>query len=301
MTAADTALRVLIWAMSDAVTGPGRRRPVPTGDLAGLNSIEAPGALGEALAKAVGDLAAVTGAQLSLSWPVFGDPSPASSDVVLMAAAIGARDRPSSVELGRAARAATSAEELLARHGLVRAVLGHGVPNGAGAGRPRPPAAGLPAELRLALIERSPLTGVLGRPTHPVRCEDLVEDVLLGDRQGRNLLVRAWSQVPRDDVESDWRGGMLASLARREPAFVLDTYETAMARHQAGHLERVQAAAVRLAAGQLRAAAATARWWQALAQIQRSRPESVRRRPALTNFRTGLQLYWQAWHRGALR
>lgn len=301
MTAADTALRVLIWAMADAVGRP--LAPAPTGDLTAAGELADPD---PAQRTAISDLTTITAARLRLTRPAFGDPRPLPPDVLLMAAAVGAREHPVAAEILGAVAPAIVADDLLVRHGLVRAVLAGVDP----AARPRPPQPrpaerradpAVPEGLIVALTDASPLTGVLGQPANPHRCEQLIDDVLLDDARGRNLLTLAWSVPPVEDAASQWRGTVLASLTRTHPDLVLDVYETAMASHRRGHLARVAAARTHLASGYLRAAAATARWWQALAQMERSRPQRLSTRAALTGYRPGTDLYWLIWGLGGLR
>ncbi|GAA5050067.1 hypothetical protein HNP84_004150 [Thermocatellispora tengchongensis] len=279
MSATDTALRLLLWATDRS--GP---EPPPAGDLSDVGALAEPPP--EVRQAAVG-LAARTAARLRLSAPPLGDGRPVTCGVVLLAAAAGAWPGGGAAAdlLGAVARSC-SAYELLARHGLAEALL----------------AAGCDPALGGALRDFSPLTALLDEPGPggPARCE-LVLDELLADPEGRNLFTLAFAAPPATDGQSAWRGEVLAGLLPAEKELVLDVYETAMPQAGPAHLERVGAAARRLRPpSDLAPAAATARWWQALARLDRTEGEGLRSRYGLSGHRPGLDLYWQMFRLGVL-
>ena len=287
MSAMDTAMRVLAWAIADA---PG---PAPTGDLIGAAELAEP-------AEDVRDtgirLAVVSAARLRLAAPPLADPGPVTPGVVIMAAAIGARAQPTAAMLLRAVSPARSAYELVARHSIVTAMIRR-------YRQPPDDTADPGTALLPALRDASSLTGLLDvpGPAGPSRC-DQVLDQMLGHADGRNLVTLALAVPPVTDEQSRWRGELLNGMLSEDREWVLDVYETAMSWYAEGHGCRARQAyqLLRRRPPNVAPAVPTAVWWQALARVERTRPELLRRRAGLTDYRLGLHLYWDVWRLGGM-
>jgi FtsH ternary system domain X1 len=279
MSATDTAMRVLVWAISDAAG------PPPTGDLEGAVELaEPPPDVQDAGVR----LALVTAARLRLAAPPLDDPRPVTCGAVIAAAAIGARGHPSAAAMMRTISPPWSAYDQVALHGIAAAVV-KGAPDTA---------------LLPALRDASPLTGLLDRPGPggPDWCDQLLDE-MLRHPDGRNLATLAFAATPESDAQSKWRGEVLNEMlsVRENRSWVLDVYETALSWHAQGHRDRARQAYRRLRDSSTAAEAApTAIWWQALARLDRTEPELLRGRAALIGHRIGIRLYWDVWRLGGI-
>jgi hypothetical protein len=287
MSAMDTAMRVLVWAIAD---GAGM---APAGDLGGAGELAAPTS---DVQDAGIRLAVVSAARLRLAAPPLADSRPVTPGMVIMAAAIGARAQPTTAAmLMRAVASARSAYEMVARHALAMAMIRR-------YGQ-LPDAMADPATALLPMLrDASPLTGLLylPGPAGPLRCDQMLDE-LLRCADGRNLATLAMAVPPVTDEQSSWRGELLNGMLGEDRNWVLDVYETAMSWYAEGHRDRVRQAHKQLRRS-LNAAtvAPTAAWWQALARLERTRPELLRERAGLTGHRPGLQLYWDVWRLGGM-
>lgn len=278
MSATDTAMRVLVWAISDAA-GP------PAGDLEGAAELaDPPPDVREAGVR----LALVTAARLRLAAPPLDDPRPVTCGAVIAAAAIGARGHPSAAAVMRTISPPWSAYDQVALHGIAAAVV-----------KRAPDAALLPV-----LRDASPLTGLLDLPGPggPEWCDQLLDEMLRRP-DGRNLATLAFAATPESDAQSRWRGEVLNEMLsiRENRSWVLDVYETALSWHARGHRDRARRAYRTLRDSSAAAEAApTAIWWQALARLDRTDPELLRDRAGLTGHRIGIRLYWDIWRLGGI-
>ncbi len=259
MSAIDTATRVLEWASSPA-------GPPPPGDLRDLEALAEPGA---ELRAALGRLAALTAARMTLASPPLGDAAPPGPAALWLAVAVGAASRPEASEIVRCCAPADSAWELIARHAVVGRVWEH-----------------VPPILAETLLGASPLSALL---TVPPRGEEdairLLGEGLLEHRDGRRLLVSTFSQPEDLAPLLAWRGSLLDGLRQAEAhrTFVLDVYEAAIALHRDAWLDRIRAAGSVLAdpaalPETLEFALAVAGWWEALRNLHRSHLDWLRER-----------------------
>lgn len=280
MSATDTAVRVLDWALR----GSG---PPPRGDLRDTLALVRPSPV---LQEALAQLAAVTTARLRLTTPAFGTGGRLGVGEALLAAGLGALTQPAAVQhLLPAAPPATEPCQWLLRHGLLLKAL------------PFLP----PAEDTLlldTLLTASPLTALLTRPP-PGRQDELIRLALdLLDRPGG----RRWLQLALAEPVSDaeirrWRQDLLERLRLASEAaagFVLDVYETLLIHYAEPALRQVRAARQVLASAgtadpdRLQDALSVAGWWQPLWALARSHPAALRERRYLGyDYREGLALY----------
>lgn len=279
MSATDTAMRVLVWALSDAVG------PPPTGDLEGAGELADPPA---DVRDAGIRLALVTAARLRLDEPPLADPRPVSCGVVIAAAAIGSRGSAAAATMMRTLSPPWSAYDQAAMHGITTAVA------------KRAPDAALLAVLR----DASPLTALLDCPGPGGSdwCDQLLDE-MLRHPDGRNVATLAFAAAPESDEQSRWRGEVLNEMLSvpENRDWVLDVYEAAMSWHARGHLDRArQAYRLLRASPTVAEAAPTALWWQALARLDRTNPELLRERAGLTGYRIGIRLYWDVWRLGGI-
>ena len=274
MSAAETAIRVLEWAMFP-------QGPPPTGDPADMDALIRPE---PRLADVLGRLAAKTAARLRVCPQ---DPRPLGPETAVLAAAIGLRRIPKLVFLLlRVVEPALSPPELLARHGLVSPSLPH-----------------LDTPLALALKRQSPLTGLLQYP--PAGLESRARN-LAGQwcrmPGGRRSLQLHFAQPVADRRVRDWRADLMERWRPVEGALdrlVLDIYETTMIYHGKEALDQVHRAAnvfldPILAADdqRLKDAQSVARWWKPLHRLERTRPRALRARRYLGyQYREGVKLY----------
>lgn len=288
MSATDTALRVVGWALTGAVGAP------PRGDLLDAQALIRPSA---ALRTALGQLAAVTAARLRLAGLALGELS--AGDAVL-AAALGALQLPAAANaLLQAVPPARGAGQWIARHGLAGPALAHLTGQDAAM-----------ADLYELCLRASPYTALLAAPPEQQR-DDLVQFAasLLDQTASRRLLQLALAEPVSDLAIRRWRGEVLERLrlvGDAGAAFVLDVYEAMLIYYAEPALAQArQARAAILNAraveeSRLRDALTVADWWGPLWALQRSRPEALRARRYLSyDYREGLALYRLAQRLGA--
>ncbi|OIJ99909.1 hypothetical protein BIV25_08675 [Streptomyces sp. MUSC 14] len=277
MTAVDTAVRVLLW--STTTDGTAAAPSPPEGELTDPQDLAVPP---PDVGAAVVGLAVRTAARLRLDALASGERRPVGVGALLLAAAVGGRDRAGlAAETVRAVPPARSLWDVLAHHAVVAPALPH-VTDPALAGR-----------LRAA----SPLTGLLDRPD-PVGESDaelLLEDRLLTHPQGRRLITTVYCEAPASPAQALWRGRLLDQLRMNERELVIDVYEAALLRHTAAHLALIRRARIGLAAPpDLDAARPVARWWAALARLERSHRHLLRARSGIgKEYLAGVRLYRQ--------
>ncbi|MBV9448169.1 MAG: hypothetical protein JO345_19980 [Streptosporangiaceae bacterium] len=298
MSAADTASQVLAWAAGEEVSGSVLGVPegpgvpgVPGGTLAGLAELAAPppGIRGQ-----IGRLAAIAAARLRLTAPPLGDPRPPGPAVAIMAAAVGSRGSIGAGGSGGsggvpawrvldvlADEDAEPAYELAARHAVAGRVLRSGQLDDTTTGLMR---------------DLSPLTGLLDHPTGSGEdaAEDLLVSRLLPDPEGYRLAVRTFAAPASSAAQAAWRAGLLARF-RHGPRlpFVLDVYETGMTTFGAAHRRRLELARGLLGyTADLDAIRPLVQWWQPLSEIERRRPQEIKRRRLISNdYVTGVRAY----------
>ncbi|MFJ9632391.1 hypothetical protein ACIRU8_32290 [Streptomyces sp. NPDC101175] len=231
---------------------------------------------------AVVRLAVRTSARLRLDAPAAREHRPVGAGALLLAAAVGARARSDlAAEVVRAVPAARSLWDVLAHHAVVAPALRH-CADPVLAGR---------------LRDASPLTALLDRPTPSGEsaAELLLEDVLLAHPQGRRLVTTVYCEPPASPAQALWRGRLLDQLRMPERELVLDVYEAALLRHTAEHLALVRDARLSLTVPpDLPAARPVARWWSALAALERSHGRSLKARSGITRaYLEGVRLHRQ--------
>lgn len=272
----DTALRVLLWSTA---TEDGRTAP-PEGDLTDPQQLADPP---PDVTAAVVRLAVRAAARLRLDQPAARERRPVGAGALLLAAAVGARARADlAAEAVRAVPPARSLWDVLAHHAVVGPALRH--------------CAGAPM-LAERLRDASPLTALLDRPNPPGEsaAELLLEDVLLEHPQGRRLVTTVYCEAPASPAQALWRGRLLEQLRMTDRELVLDVYEAALLRHSAEHLALVRKARLSLTVPpDLPAARPVARWWAALAGLERSHGRLLRARSGITRqYLEGVRLYRQ--------
>ena len=263
MSALDTAVRVMEWAC-------GPVGPPPAGDLRSLEALLEPLPAQCAL---LGRLAALTAAHLSLTAPPLGEVAPPGCSAFLLAAAIGAAQRPEAVQLVRYCDPPPcSAWELVARHAVVRPALAY-----------------LPSMLAETLCGASPLTALLLVPPRGEESQVVqLCERLLAHPDGRRLLVNQFCQPNVPSPLLAWRGRLLDRL-RLAPdcqPFVLDVYEAALALYGSAWSAVTQEAATVLSGPELSKdrldfVLAVAAWWEPLRALYRSHLDWLRARPYL--------------------
>jgi len=279
MTATDTAIRVIDWALS----GSG---PPPRGDLRNVKALAWPD---ERLSEALGQLALVSAARLRLDCPPLSDYSALGADSAVLAAALGVLATPELAQLTlRATPPASGPLEWVVRHGLLAPALPH-------------LAAEDLATLREDCLLASPLTALLERPAKGQQATIMnVVQRLLGDPSGRRLLQLKLAEPAPTATVRQWRRDLLERLrlgADADRECVIDVYETAMIHHSQPTLEQTRAARALLAdstatEAQLQEALAIAAWWGPLAALERSHPDALRARRYLGYaYREGIALY----------
>ena len=313
MTAEDTARRVLRWA----TRGGG---PLPEGALWNAAGLAAPGS--ETLAL-IADLARMTAARLGVGAPPFGDVNSVSLGAVLLAAAAGgqwqqpqrARALAQALPPSRPRRARPDEArwyDLIARHGVVSAVLAaaspdvassRDAPNGLTAIRPRPAAtAANPTNtdepLTETLLRMSPVTAVLCRPPlSKIEAGTTAEEteaaaVLASQPRGLRVIAAALSRWCPDAAALTWRYELLTSLGDGNPDVMLDTYTMARLRYGDDWDTRLTWARRTLSSSGPPdpLAIATVRFWVPLARQHLRGVRLADVRPLLTGYRHALQL-----------
>jgi FtsH ternary system domain X1 len=289
-SAAVTAARVLAWAAEPS-------GPVPNGPLWDVTQLASPP---DTVRDAAVQLARRTAARLGAGTPPFGAEGRIGPGTVLLAAAAGGRQQPGPAE--RLARAAAPADprgwyDLVARHGLVSAVTAALADDA-----PRVSAAdgnGGDDEVPLPelLLNASPLTAVLRRPTVRALRSDLTGQAettavkLLSRPRGPAVLaagLAGWTPAPQ---VLGWRADLLTRLRHRHRDLLLDVYLMARTRFAADWDQRLAWADRQLRLHELPdpLAIATIRFWAPLAAMEREAPLS-RLRPLLSGHDQAVRL-----------
>jgi hypothetical protein len=298
-SAEATALRVLSWAAEPSGAP-------PVGPLWDVTTLARPAA---AIRDAAAELARRTAALLGAGVPPFGSESRIGLGAVFLAAAAGGRRQPGpAITLAQAIppamprRAPAAWYDLVARHGLVSAILA-ALPAAGSEPAPTEPTEPTDAEPSLpeALLEASPLTAVLYRPTlRALRSDTTGQAVrtaaaLLDRPRGPLVLadgLAGWTPFP---AVLTWRAGLLSRLRPEHPDLLLDVYLVARTRFAADWDQRV-----RWAGRQLRSrgapdplAIATLRFWAPLAALQKDSVRLSQLRPLMTGHDQALDLVWR--------
>lgn len=277
MSAEDTVLRVLRWAIE------GGTGPPPRGDLRAAERLAHPD---EKVRSALGELASVGAARLRLGEPPLEDTSPLGLDGLVLAAALGSADLPElALALLATVEPARTPWSWVLRHGLAAPAL-------AFAGD----------ELADALRGASPLTALLERP--PGRLElpaRVIADRLRLNARGRLMLQLELARPTADPAVRRWRTRLLDGLRVQDDdsrALVLEVYEAAMVHHEEQTLAQTRAALAvltdALAAAdeaRLEDALAAARWWAPLRALEKTHVDELRGRRHLGYaYREGLKI-----------
>ena len=262
MSALDTAIRVLDWALEPEI-------PPPMGSLTHLETLLKPTPAAQA---ALGRLAASTAALVGLRTPPLGDATAPGGGAFLLAAAIGAAQHPAAAELLRCADSPRSAWDWVVRHGLAQAALAH-----------------MPPVLAERLHAASPLTALLLAPL-PGEENQAVQlaEHCLAHADGRRLLIHHCCDPNASSKCLVWRGlllGRLGLVSEFQPT-VLDVYETAVALHRQPWLELTQESWAALggptpSAERLELITAVAAWWEPLRALHRAHLDWLRERTYL--------------------
>jgi len=293
VTAAATAARVLAWAAEPS-------GPVPDGPLWDVAALAVPP---DGVRDAVGQLARCTAARLGAGAPPFGAPTAIAGPriglgaVFLAAAAGGRRQASVAALLAGAVPPATPSRnpgawyDLVARHGVVSAVVTALAEAGGGSasvGAAQAQAAGdapdgnVPVPLPELLLDASPLTTVLYRPTLRALHSDTTGQAvatavaLVARPRGRAVLaagLAGWTPHPH---VLTWRASLLARLRHDQRDLLLDVYLAARTRFAADWDQRISWAArqVSMSATADPLAIATLRFWAPLAAMEREAPLS---------------------------
>jgi hypothetical protein len=317
MSAIDTALRVIHWAMTD-----GGKQPPPVGDAHSLEQLSnPPNNLKHELAR----LTAVTAGRMRLGNPPLGDSTPLSLGTIIIATAIGLRPFPELAGIIlEAVPEPGSPIDWIARHGVVQPVLrffttpppvNHDEKNNqkllrGGAGSPgllggggflekSPPVHLISDDFRVL----SPLTALLDYPAkgHENMALEAARR-LLADRSGRLFLVLHLAQPTDNRRVRDWRQELLMrfnSGSATEQDFVLEVFEAMMIHYQEDAMQQVKAARAifndpRAGADEekLKDAISAANWWQPLWIIKRDNIDILRARHYLdTAYIEGTRLF----------
>ena len=276
MSATDTALRVIEWAMRSQE----KAETIPQGDLSDTEKLVAPGAR---LIAALKKLTVVTAARLRWSMPPLGDNRPMSRENLIMAAALGTTNPQLVRTLLEAVPAPSCYGDWVVRYGLVTPALPF-----------------LKQEIADDCRELSPLTAILNRPTAGQETSTVSLALqLLKNPTSKLSLTLHLAQPTRDIEVRDWRTELLERLRLSEQSFVLDVYEAAMIYHQQEAINQVKDAYGVLINPQaasderrLRDALSVANWWKPLWAIERSQLNELRARRYLSYaYREGIKLF----------
>jgi hypothetical protein len=204
-------------------------------------------------------LVAATGARLGAGPVPLEDPTPVGLGTVVLAAAVGARldeNRAGQVLAAappapRLTRGSAGWAEAVARHGLVGPILTSA-------------SADLPAALADALLEASPLTMILHRPTPERRESSRAAAVALLQRpRGARMLAATFAAPSLDPAVLTWRFELLNQFRTDQVTTMLDCYLAARLWYATGWDARIRDAQAQLS-GLTRPsdlAISTARFW----------------------------------------
>lgn len=279
MTAVVTAQRVLSWVARS-------HGAIPRGPLWDATALARPG---EPVLDAAAELARRSAALLCADVPPFGDTGMIGLGVIFLAAAVGGRQQTQPAILLTQIVPAPPRQspgawyDLVARHGLVNMAL---------------PALAAESPLAEALLDASPLTCVLYRPTsHAISSGTTGQAVstaaaMLGRPRGQLTLADGLAGWASSVEVLAWRAELLSRLRQDHPSLLLDVYLVARTRHGADWDNRV-----RWAERQLRSrdapdplAIATLRFWAPLAALQKEAGPVRALRPLMTGHGQALDL-----------
>jgi FtsH ternary system domain X1 len=225
-TAVPTALQVMRWA-ADPVG------PPPRGSLQSAIQLTRD----VTLSRALRELTRATAARLGAGRPALGDQGTVGPGGILLAAALGGRER--AADAARLAalvpspalgpRAATGWLDALARHAVVGAAVAADDP------------------VSRACLDASPLSNVLVHPAEG-QAERAVDTAigLLARPRGPGVLTAVLSAPAALPEVLRWRGRLLSRLARSHPATVAGVYAAALLQHGAEWRRQLRAAALAL-------------------------------------------------------
>ncbi|NEO80541.1 hypothetical protein [Moorena sp. SIO4G3] len=283
MSATDTALRVIQWAM----TNPEGIVTPPQGDLSATEKLANPPV---ALSQALQQLTAVTAARLGWEMPPLGDNSPLGVGGIILAAALGTANlklaRTLITALSDPCSSPCSSGDWVVRHGLVAPALPF-----------------LADEIADDCRQVSLLTAVLNRPA--TGQENLAFDFILKllEQPSTRLSLTLHLAKPTLDIKvRNWRSNLLERLrpgSEKNRDFVIEVYEAAMIYHHQEVINQVKAAAAVMTDpkaasddSRLQDALSVANWWQSLWAIERADMEALRRHRYLSySYREGIKLF----------
>ena len=276
MSATDTALRVIEWAMRSQE----KAETIPQGDLSDPEKLVAPGAK---LIAALKKLTVVTAARLRWSMPPLGDNRPISRENLIMAAALGTTNPQLVRTMLKAVPKPSCYGDWVVRYGLITPALPF-----------------LRDEIADDCRELSPLTAILNKPAAGQETSTVSRALeLLKNPTAKLSLTLHLAKPTRDMQVRDWRRKLMERLRLSEQSFVLDIYEAAMIYHQQEAINQVKIAynvfIDRQAANddeRLQDALSVANWWQPLWAIERSQLNELRARRYLSYaYREGIKLF----------
>ncbi|MBW4635069.1 MAG: hypothetical protein KME30_25160 [Iphinoe sp. HA4291-MV1] len=279
MSATDTALQVIEWAMMSQEA----RGTPPQGDLSGVEKLARPSAT---LVQALEQLTAVTAARLRWEMPPLGDNRPIAVGNLIIAAALGTAHPQLARTLLKGVPTLSCSGDWVVRYGLVTPALSF-----------------LTEEMADDYRQISPLTAILNRP--------IAGQETLGVNLALQLLKNSTAKLsltlhlaqPTTDIKVRcWRTELLNRLrlgGQTEQSFVLDVYEAAMIYHQQEVMNQVRAAYSTISDRQaasdeenLRDALSIANWWKPLWAIERADVNQLRQRRYLSYaYREGIKLF----------
>lgn len=289
MTALATASRVLAWAAGS----PGSP---PIGGVEDAGRLMTPG---PEVCERLRQLARYTAARLGAGRPPLGDDGPVGLGTVLIAAAIGGRRDPDAacqiiravpprltadpVPHGDGGAGAPGWSDAIARHGIASRF--------ADPGQEDQPRATADAALVDCLLDASPLTTVLLRPsserlrTGTIGAQLAIALQLLTRPRGRELLTSALAAPTRDLGVLTWRAYLLTRLSREHRDVVLGVYLAARLRYGPKWDELLDWAARRSGAP-----TAALQFWTPLAILDREDRALLPSQPFLEGYRRAVDL-----------
>ena len=274
MSASNTALRVIEWAMMNHQGSP------PQGDIADAEKLASPSPI---LIQALEQLTVITAARLRWKMPPLGDNRPISGENLILAAALGTTNPQLVRTMLNVVNAPSCYGDWVVRYGLITPALSL-----------------LREEIADDCRDLSPLTAILHRPTTGQETSTLsLALTLLKNPTTKLSLILHMAQPTTDLQVRNWRTELLERLRLSEQGFVLDVYEAAMIYHQQEIINQVKIAynvfTDRQASSderRLRDALSVANWWQPLWAIERAEIDKLRDRRYLSYaYREGIKLF----------
>jgi FtsH ternary system domain X1 len=149
----------------------------------------------------------------------------------------------------------------------------------------------------ISLGSYAPLIGVFGTPGpyDAMACNQLAR-AILATPEGRATATGLLAEPCPTDAAAAWRGSLLERARLDHPDFVLDVYEKALTIHRNAHAtRRLLAERSWRTDGLGPAVVATARWWTALAYLERRQRHRVGARGKLRgeDYLPGVRLHWK--------